>query len=147
MSPSTPKDNQATLTRLLEEIWNQGSLALVEEIIASPYTIHHDPGDPWEGQSLDHETFKQRVMYSRKAFPDLHFDVQGYIAAEEKVVVNWFLTGTHQGPLNDVPPTGKKISISGITIYYFESGKVSGHWQVIDQLGFIAQVGLLGMGN
>ena len=130
------------LSMLLEQVWNKGNLDLVDELIAPPYTIHHDPGDPWDGQSLDHAAFKERVLYSRNAFPDLHFAVQEYVPAEEMVAVSWYLSGTHEGNLAEVPATGKKINLSGITIYYFSNGRITGHWQVIDQLAFLSQIGM-----
>ena len=102
------------------------------------------PGDPWEGQTLDKEEYKQRVLYSRNAFPDLCFNIKEFVTSEDRVVINWVLTGTHQGDLADVPATGKKISMSGLTIYYFGEGKISGHWQVIDRLAFLAQIGMFG---
>jgi steroid delta-isomerase-like uncharacterized protein len=135
-------DIKNKLSMLLEQVWNKGNLDLVDELIAPQYTIHHDPGDPWEGQSLDHAAFKERVLYSRNAFPDLHFAVQEYVPAEEMVAVSWYFSGTHEGNLAEIPATGKKINLSGITIYYFSNGRITGHWQVIDQLAFLSQIGM-----
>jgi len=135
-------DIKNKLSMLLEQVWNKGNLDLVDELIAPQYTIHHDPGDPWDGQSLDHAAFKERVLYSRNAFPDLHFAVQEYVPAEEMVAVSWYLSGTHEGNLTEIPATGKKINLSGITIYYFSNGRITGHWQVIDQLTFLSQIGM-----
>ena len=135
-------DFRNKLSMFLEQVWNEGNLDLVDELIAPQYTIHHDPGDPWDGQSLDHAAFKERVLYSRNAFPDLHFAVQEYVPAEEMVAVSWYLSGTHEGNLAEIPATGKKINLSGITIYYFSNGRITGHWQVIDQLAFLSQIGM-----
>src|SRR5438034_8237606 len=70
------EQNKAILREFMEEVWNKGNLEAADKYIASPYVIHHDPGDQWEGQSLDLPTFKKRVLYSRQAFPDLHFAIQ-----------------------------------------------------------------------
>ena len=137
--------NQANLKRYIEEVWNNGNLTLIDELVSTTYVIHHDPGDPWEGQTLDHEELKKRVLYSRNAFPDLHFAINEFVPGENKVAISWFLTGTHKGDLARVPASGQKIKISGMTIYYFDDDKISGHWQVIDQLAFLAQVGMLGL--
>ena len=136
--------NEESLKRLIEQVWNNGVLDAVDELIAYQYTIHHDPGDPWEGKTLDQNQYKQRVLYSRNAFPDMKFNINESIPSENRVVISWLLTGTHLGNLVEVPASGKKISISGLTIYYFENGKISGHWQVIDQLAFVTQIGLFG---
>ena len=136
--------NKENLNKLIGQVWNKGKFDLVSELVAPQYTIHHDPGDPWERQTLDREGYKQRVLYSRNAFPDLCFNIKEFVAAEDRVVINWILTGTHRGDLSDVPASGKKIRLSGLTIYYFSEGKISGHWQVIDRLAFLAQIGIFG---
>ncbi len=136
--------NKENLNRLIEQVWNNGKLNAVDELVAPTYTIHHDPGDPWEGKTLDRDQYKQRVLYSRNAFPDLNFNINEFVPTENRVAISWFLTGTHLGNLAEVPASGKEISISGLIIYYFENGKISGHWQVIDQLAFIAQIGMFG---
>lgn len=135
------KKNRDILTQLIEQVWNKGELNVVDELISPQYTIHHDPGDPWEGQTLDRDTFKKRVLYSRTAFPDLCFTLKEFVAAQDKVAISWYLTGTHEGDLAEIPATGEKINMSGLTIYYFSEGKITGHWQVIDRLAFLAQVG------
>ena len=136
--------NKESLKRLIDEVWNLGNFDTVEELIAPAYTVHHDPGDPWEGKTLNWEQYKQRVLYSRNAFPDLNFDIKEFVTTEDRVVISWILTGTHLGDLAEVPASGKQINISGLTIYYFEDDKISGHWQVIDQLAFVAQIGMFG---
>ena len=135
-------ENKIKLNQLIEQVWNNGNLDLVEELIAPQYTIFHDPGDPWEGQSLDRAAYKERVLYSRNAFPDLHFAVKEFVPAEDTIAISWYLSGTHEGELEGAPASGNKINVSGISIYYFSDGKITGHWQVIDQLAFLAQIGM-----
>lgn len=128
----------------MEEVWNHGDFGRLDTFVAAAYEIRNDPGDPWEGQVIDRDTFKQRVLYSRNAFPDLRFDIQEMVEEAQTVVVSWTMSGTHLGDLPDLPATGKSFSVTGITVYYFEAGKVCGHWQAYDRLGFLAQVGYLG---
>ena len=85
-------------------------------------------------------TLKERVLYSRNAFPDLRFEIQDMIEEEGKVLVSWMMSGTHKGDLPQLPATGKPFSISGMTIYYFEEGKLCGHTQAFDRLGFLSQL-------
>ncbi len=137
-------DLKAKLSVFMEQVWNQGDFSQIETAVAPAYTIIHDPGDSWEGQTLDFATFQERVMYSRNAFPDLRFDIQEMVAEDNKVVASWIMSGTHLGNLPQLPATGRSFSITGMTICYFEGGKVCGHWQAYDRLGFMAQMGLLG---
>ena len=45
-------------------------------------------------------------------------------------------------PAPGLPTTNKKVNVSGLTIYYFKDGKIIGHWQVVDRLGFVEQLGI-----
>jgi len=127
----------------MEAIWNQGNYEQIETFVAPEYTIRHDPGDQWEGQTLDHATFKERVQYSRNAFPDLKFTILDMVAEGNKVTASWTMSGTQQGELAGAPASGRPLNTTGITIYDFENGKVRGHWQAYDRLTAVAQLGLL----
>lgn len=135
---------KTTLSNFMDNIWNAGDYSKVEHYVAPEYTIKHDPGDAWDGQTLDHATFIERVGYSRNAFPDLNFAIQEMIEEGDKVVASWVMSGTHKGDLDNIPATGKPFSITGMTIYYFQDGKICGHWQAYDRLGFIGQMGIMG---
>jgi predicted ester cyclase len=42
-----------------------------------------------------------------------------------------------------IPATGKQVSIGGIAIDRFENGQSVEHWEVIDQLGLMQQLGVI----
>jgi len=140
-------NNNELKTRLhtfMDVIWNAGDFSYLADFVSEQYTVKHDPGDAWDGQTLDRTTFQQRVMVSRNAFPDLNFVIQEMVGEGDRVAVFWIMSGTHQGDLPNLPATGKHFAISGMTIYDFDrDGKVCGHTQAYDRLGFIAQMGLL----
>ena len=62
-----------------------GDVERCNTYLADSYTIHHDPGDPWDGQSLDIAGFKTRVRQSRAPFPDQRFHVLEMLSDERKV--------------------------------------------------------------
>lgn len=136
--------NKEKLVQLLgEQIWSQGNLELVREIIAEEYTIYNDAMDPYEGQTLDHETFMNRVRLSRQAFPDLYFDTKSMSeTGDGTVVLSWFMQGTNDGTIPGLPATHKKINVPGMTIYYFSGDRICGHWQVFDHLVMFNQLGI-----
>ena len=131
-------------TKIIEDlyalVWNQNDMGLVDRIVAPEYTIHSDPGDNWDGKTLNRETYKQRVQCSRKAFPDLKFEIKALIGQGDLVSVRWEAIGTQLGDIGNLKATGKKLSFHGQTIYEVKKILVSGHWQVIDRLGFIEQL-------
>lgn len=90
------ENNKTILREFMDEVWNKGNLDVADKFIAFPHVIHRNPGDKWEGQSLDLPTFKKRVLYSRQTFPDLHFAVKEIIGEGDKVVISWDLEGAHR---------------------------------------------------
>lgn len=128
------------LSRFIEEVWNAGNVEACDKYIAPRYTIHHDPGDPWDRQELDLAGFKERVRLSRAPFPDQCFNLQDVVAETNKVVITWLWNATHQGDIPGFPATGNPIRMSGATMYYFDAGRLSGHWQVTDRLGVYMQL-------
>ena len=131
----------ARIVRELHDlVWSCGDLTAVDRLVAPDYVIHSDPGDPWEGQTLDRATYRARVMYSRTAFPDLAFTIHDLFAAAGRVCVRWSAEGTQAGDLAGLPATGRRLRFAGQTIYDIAGEQVAGHWQVIDRLGFLQQV-------
>ncbi|HET6439844.1 MAG TPA: DUF2239 family protein [Anaeromyxobacter sp.] len=118
-------------------VWSEGDEAAIDRLVASRYVIHSDPGDPWDGQTLSRDGYVRRLRYSRSAFPDLRFTVHDCVAAGGRVAVRWSAQGTHAGELPGLPPTRRRLTFAGQTIYELRDGRVAGHWQVIDRLGFI----------
>jgi predicted ester cyclase len=137
---SNTDTNRALLTQFLEEVWSAGDIEASDKYIAPKYTIHHDPGDPWDGQQLDLPGYKERVRLSRAPFPDQRFIIQEILAEADKAVVTWLWSATHKGDLPGFPATGNQIRMSGATVYYIDGGRLTGHWQITDRFGVYMQL-------
>jgi len=132
--------NKDLLTRFLAEVWSAGNIEASDNYIAPKYTIHHDPGDPWDKRELDLPQYKERVKLSRAPFPDQRFTVIDMLAESGKMAVTWLWTATHKGDIPGFPATGNQIKMSGATVYYLEAGRLTGHWQITDRLGVFMQL-------
>jgi predicted ester cyclase len=78
------------------------------------------------------------------AFPDLHLDIEQILAAgDSHVVVRWRSTGTHLGPLADIPATGRKASNHGCTVLEVKNAKVGHAWVYFDNAHLLRQIGVL----
>ncbi|MFA5162170.1 MAG: ester cyclase [Elusimicrobiales bacterium] len=128
------------LARFVREVWSGGDIEAADKYIAPQYTIHHDPGDPWDGKTLGLAEYKERVRLLRSAFPDQHFDLQGLFEDGNAIAITWLWTATHKGDIPGFPASGRQIKMSGATVYYFENGLLSGHWQITDRLGVYQQL-------
>jgi len=62
---------ERTVCARFERVWNAGDHDSVDELLAPEYHVRSDPGDPWDGQTLSRDGFKQRLAISRAPFPDL----------------------------------------------------------------------------
>jgi predicted ester cyclase len=138
---STQKNKEAVI-RLIEQVWSKGNLEIVDQLIAPQYTIRYDPGDQWEGKTLDLATYKERVKMSRHVFPDQQFYIEDLVGEDDKVAVSWKFTGTQKGNIPGLPITNKQVTVYGLTIYYFSHGKIIGHWQIVDRLGLLGQMNM-----
>ena len=77
------------------------------------------------------------------AFPDIHLHVEDLIVEGDMVVTRWSAHGTHQGELMGIPATGKPVNVTGIAIDRFENGQSVEHWEIIDQMGLMQQLGVM----
>ncbi len=79
----------------------------------------------------------------REAFPDWHSELHELVAEGDIVVERFTASGTQQGELMGVPPTGKTVSLPGINIFRLRDGLVVERWGRLDELGFLRQLGVV----
>jgi predicted ester cyclase len=66
---------------------------------------------------------------ARAAFPDMTFEVNLLVEADDLVISNWTIKGTHTGAaFYDVEPTGEPVEINGTAILRIADGKIAEHW-------------------
>jgi steroid delta-isomerase-like uncharacterized protein len=135
-------ENKATVRRVSEEVFNQGNLSVVDELIAPDYVLH-DPGVPG-GELRGLEAFKERwVSMFRTAFPDLRIVIEDQVAEGEKVASRYTGSGTHQGDLRGFPPTNNRIEVTGTITSRFAEGKIVEEWNNLDSMGMMQQLGIV----
>ena len=133
------EENKALVRRILDEVWGQGHLHLLDEHLAPNFVDHgiRPPVPPGP------EGYKQFVTLYRNAFPDWHAAVEDQIAEGDKVVTRWHGRGTHQGDFLGIPATGKQVAVTGITINRIADGKGQEGWTELDALGIMQQLGVV----
>jgi len=133
-------DIKGTSRRVFEEIWNRKNPDAADELIADNY-VHHDSSSPAVPKGV--EGYKQFVRYYLAAFPDLHFTVEDEVAMGDTEATRWTVTGTHEGDLANLPRTGRRFSVTGMSIGRLENGKFVESWNNWDALGLMQQLGAL----
>ena len=135
------EQNKALARRGIEEVWNQGKLATIDELTA-PNATFLDPNVPG-GKFTGPEGMKQFVQIYTTAFPDAHIKVEDQVAEGDKVVTRWTATGTHKGDLMGIKPTNKFATVTGINVARYQNGKVVESWASYDMLGMLQQLGVV----
>lgn len=130
--------NKAVARRLYDEILGTGNVDALDEIATREYAEHN----PLPGQGTGLQGLKDRVTMLRGALAP-RFTIEDVIAEGDKVAVRWTNSGTHVGEFAGIAPTNKGFTITGIDIYRVENGKLAEHWDVVDQLSLLQQLGLL----
>ena len=128
----------AIVRRLYEEVWNGRRFEVVDEIISPSHALH-DNNAP--DSSIGPEAYKSQVIRFLSGFPDLRFSIDDMVAADEKVVVSWNISGTHKGEFMGIPATNKKVSVDGITINHIVNGKIIDSYINWDARCFMKQLG------
>lgn len=132
------KQHQANIRRFIEACLNQHNLANVDEFVA-PTAIGHSPTGTMQGIA----EYRQFLAGYFTAFPDLHFTLNEVLVEGDTSVVHWAASGTHQGHLAGIPPTGKPATNSGVTIDHWTNGKVQEEWIFFDNLSVMQQLGVI----
>ena len=136
------EENKAITRKFMEEVWNKGNLAALNDILASNCVSHFTPS--LKAVFNGPEEYKQAVGIFRTAFPDLHFAIEDLIAEGDKVVCYWIATGTTKGHYMSYAPTGKQMEHQpGITIFGLVNGKIVSHRAIWDEINGLRQVGIM----
>lgn len=131
--------NKAIVARIWEEVYSQGDVSVVDEVMDERYLNH----DLLPGEEPGAEGVKQFALSLRGAFPDLRFNVEEMLAKDDLVVTRWLATGTHEGEFLAVPASGRRMAATGMTMHRLENGRIVEGWTNWDALSMLTQIGVL----
>ena len=77
------------------------------------------------------------------AFPDLRADIHQQLRDGDTVVTRKTFSGTHRGEFMGMPPTGRSVSFDVIDIVRVRDGQLVEHWNVVDQMALMTQLGAI----
>jgi steroid delta-isomerase-like uncharacterized protein len=130
-------DHAATMRRLYDLI-NADDIDGFGDLLADDFVEHEET----PGISPTKDGVKEFMRMYRAAFPDLRMEPEDVIVSGDKVVARSRATGTHQGELMGMPPTGKSIEVKFIDIVRFgDDGLAHEHWGVFDAMAMMQQLG------
>jgi len=136
---STTEENKAQFRRAYEELLNQGNLAIADELVAPDFINHEAP----PGRNRGPESMRGVATMLRTAFPDLRFTIEELVAEGDIVAGRLTMSGTHEGPLMVMQPTGRWVRQDHMHFVRFRDGKAVEHWGVRDDVGMMQQMGVM----
>lgn len=131
-------DENKKIARREMELFNARDLDGYGTLFAPTYVDR----TPRPGVSPDREGAIQAMLGYLEAFPDLQATVEDQIAEGDLVVTRGTMRGTHLGALERIPPTGKKVTVSGVEIFRIQNGKIVEGWHWEDETGLMRQLGI-----
>jgi steroid delta-isomerase-like uncharacterized protein len=132
--------NKAVVRRFFEEVWNDGNLDAIDELISADH-VDHDPGR--EGTPGGRAGMRAFVQMYRSAYPDTHLEIGEIVAEGDLVATTWTATGTHRGELMGIPPTGRSVTATGMGLDRVRDGQLVESWANYDTLGMLVQLGAI----
>ena len=130
-------ENEAVVRRFYDEVFNQGREDVIKEIISPDYVDygHNPPGRGPQGALDDLRGVMAVSNETRYVIEDL-------VAVGDTVAVRWTGHLRHTGRFADEEPTGKALTLPGMSFYKLRDGKIVETRNQADMLGFLGQLGL-----
>lgn len=121
------EQNMKVVSRLLGEVWTDGNIALLPELLAADCSAHPMPQmDALNGP----DEYMQFIAIYKSAFNDMAFSIEDQFAGGNKVATRWIATVTE---VAGSPGDSEQIAIDGITItHHRDDGKIIGEWGTWD---------------
>jgi predicted ester cyclase len=139
------EENKALVKDFFEQVWNNKNLDLLDEVYSPDFVLHAlwqntSAGGAIEAHGI--EPAKKVIGGWLAGFPDMTVTVDDQVAEGDRVGSRHTSTGTHTETFMGMAPTGKKATITGMTITRIENGKMAEAWTAWDALGMFEQLGL-----
>jgi steroid delta-isomerase-like uncharacterized protein len=122
--------------RYYEALWNRWDFALADELIAESVLFRGSLGIDVQGR----EGFKEYMRTVRRAFPDFHNRIEELIAENDRVAAWLTYTGTHQGAVLGIAPTGRRVSYAGMALFQVVDDRLAEGWVLGDIHGLVQQL-------
>lgn len=129
-----------TLAESINEAWNSHDVEQVLSFYSSQY-IGEDVGQAFllRGQ----EGVRALLENYWRAFPDLEFTLTDAVVQDSRVAIVWMAEGTHEGTIMNIPPTGHRVAIRGVSIIDVQDGLVVRGQYIWDLAGMLRHMKLL----
>jgi steroid delta-isomerase-like uncharacterized protein len=137
-SADTERSRAVVADYLKEVLINHNLDALIE--IASSDILIHATAMPCEASYYGLNGVGDWLNRQWHAFPDLTIANSFSVAQGDIVAVHWTARGTSHGTFLMLPPTGKTVEYTGVSMYRMEDGKIAEIWEARNTMGIMRQL-------
>ena len=130
----------ATFAEVINQAWNSHDIEKVLDFYSSDY-IGEDVGRAFLLRGR--ESVRAMLENYWQAFPDLEFTMTDAVVQDSRVAIIWMAEGTHQGTIMNVPATGRRVAVRGISVIDVQNGLVVRSQYIWDLAGMLRHMGLL----
>jgi predicted ester cyclase len=133
------EDNKAIVRAYVETVWNRRQLQRADDVVAPDFVDHA----PLPGQAPGLDGAKRKWAMYLDAIPDLRVTIEELMAEGDKVAGTPHLRGHAQG--RAVGHTGhwQQLRVGGISIFRLAEGRIAEHWEQLDRLALMQQLGVV----
>lgn len=136
-----PEEMRAALTKMLDDFWHKEDIEAAYAIYSDDVVFQRIPFPPM----VSKVTNMQADAGVLAAFSDNKTTIDEIIIEGDAGAIRWTWEATHSGvsPSLGIPPTGKRVSIVGCSVFHFRNGKIVEQWEYSDLLGLLQQLGVI----
>lgn len=134
------KNTTSALVAGLIDAWNSQDNSRILSFYADNY-VGEESSDPLPQYGKRGLSGMLQKFFN--AFPDLSLAIGDFLIEESRVVIYWTAKGTHDGTIMNIPPTGKPVSIKGVSMLVFQDDQITEGKHFWDLAGFLRDLGLL----
>lgn len=132
--------NEKVIRRFIDEVVNNGDFLVLNQLVQPNYT-YRSPDQQLDGP----KALEGLLAAYHTAFPDMHVRIDDLVNGSDKVVISVTFTGTNDGELMGIAPTGKPICINGMILSRFQDGKIIEEYEILDMLTMFQQLGIVSL--
>ncbi|MCZ6455737.1 MAG: ester cyclase [Actinobacteria bacterium] len=126
------------IDRFYKEMWNRFDKSVVGDILDPKIHFRGSLGQTKVG----FDEFGEYVDYIQAFASDFHNEVLSTITERNRTFARLSYTGTHQGEVFGLAPTGKRFEYSGAAVFTFSNGLISDIWVLGDVYGLTKQLSI-----
>ena len=108
----------------------------IERLYSPDFVLHDQPA----GRPQGYAGLRDRALLMTSALYDVSVAVKVVAESGDLVVTRWRGRAVHRGDLLGFSATGRRLTVSGITIFRLRNGVIVDEWTEFDALGLIKQL-------